>query len=125
RRVDVEAAVADVDVGGQPVLVDERDPGLRARVPGDEPDEARDDERVRDEHGDEHRRAAQDAEVLAQQEEDLHARTPAAGLPSKTSLPSRSLTTRSECSPTSSTFCVAKTTAPPASRTASTRSQSR
>src|SRR5207302_10502639 len=125
RPVDVEAATADDDVRREVVLVDERDPRLRARVPGDKADEAGDDERVGDEDRGEERRAPQDAQVLPEQQEDVHARTAATGSPSKTSLPSSSLTTRPAWPETSSTFWVAKTTAPPASRSSSTRSQSR
>ena len=51
------------------VLVDERDARLRARVPGDETDEHRDDDRIRDERAEQERRAEEDAQVLAQQQE--------------------------------------------------------
>src|SRR5207253_2111949 len=67
RPVDVEAVAADDDLRREVILVHERDTRLRARVAGHEADEPRDDERVRDEDGDEYRRAPQDAQVHAQQ----------------------------------------------------------
>ncbi len=52
------------------VLVDERDARLRARIAGDEPDEDGDHDRVREERAEQERRAAQDPQVLAQQQPD-------------------------------------------------------
>ena len=67
--LDVEAMAADRDHLRQAVVVDERDARLRARVAGDEADEHRDDDGVRDERAEQQRRASQHAQVLAQQQE--------------------------------------------------------
>ena len=46
RPVDVEEVAADADETGQPILVHERNPRLRVRVPGNKADEQGDQERV-------------------------------------------------------------------------------
>src|SRR6185295_16910140 len=111
----------------QPVLVDERDPRLGVRVAGDEPDEQRDEQRVRDEDSEQQRRAPQDADVLPQDEPGgaSHARRAAApddsssaNGPQNASRPSASTATRSASSASSSLCWVENTTAPPRSRMA-------
>ena len=112
--------------GGHVVLVDERDARLRARVAGDEPDEQCDHDRVREQRPEQQRRPAQHESgpcaagaARPRSSEDLLRR-----VEPTTTRPSRSTSTRSACS-TSSRFCVAKQTAPPSPRSASTTSQTR
>ena len=119
--LDVEALAADGERLGEAVEVDEGDTRAVARIADDEAHQHREDERVENEGREEGRRAAEDPEILREQEADRsHAKTSASGAfrnssrgPSKTRAPSSRTTTRvAKCS-TSSRFCVAKTTAPP------------
>ena len=66
----LKRVVPDDDVRRQAVLVDERDPRLRVRVAGDEPEQRRDHDRVGEQHAEQHRRAQQRAHVLAQDQEN-------------------------------------------------------
>src|ERR671930_336422 len=93
------------------VLVDERDPRLRVRIAGDEPDEQRDQQRVGEEQSEQKRRAPQDQRVLAEQQRDAaHPASARASYsstgPANATSPSRSATTRSACRSTSSACCV-------------------
>src|SRR6266540_5375728 len=136
RAVDVKALAGHDDRGRQVVLVDEPDPGLRVRVRRHQPDQHGDHHRIEDEDGDERGRAPQDEQVLAQEEIGAHGALYQAKIaaasdrwysskgPSKSSRPSRRTATRSATCSRSSTFCVARTTAPRASRSCDADSHS-
>src|SRR5439155_17115228 len=79
RVLDPERVTADNDDLRQVILVHERDARLRAAVAGDEPDEARNEERIRDQDAEQDRRADQHAQVLAkEQRRALHENTSSA-----------------------------------------------
>src|SRR6185503_7875075 len=113
----VEGLAADGELLGEAVEIDEGNRGPVARVPDDCTDERREDERIDDQRGDEDGRAAENPQVLLQEEADApHANTSASGdalncsrLPSKTSSPPTSTATRVAKRSSSSRFCVAKT----------------
>ena len=64
RVLDPEPMAPDGDDLRQVILVDERDPGLRAPVTRDEADEPCDEQRVGDQNAEQERRAHEHAQVL-------------------------------------------------------------
>jgi hypothetical protein len=77
----VEAVSRDGDDRRQVLLVDERDARLRARVAGDEPDEKRDHDRIREQRAEQERRAPQNAQILPEQEQDGRQRKTSSAAP--------------------------------------------
>ena len=68
RVLDAKVMAPDRDDLRQVVLVDERDARLRAPVPGHEPDEPRDEQRIGDQDAEQEWRTYEHAQVLLQDE---------------------------------------------------------